>query len=110
MYNHPMVHDTQSMMTHLRRLKRELAKEGFIIDGIFGSLARGEFNESSDVDLLYHVEKPFLQRYPGLASLRRLSEIKTILTSKLGRPVDLAPANNLTQTGRTFILSELVRV
>jgi len=36
----------------LKESKSEMAKEGFLILGIFGSYARGDDTPSSDVDIL----------------------------------------------------------
>jgi len=50
-------------------MKQILMQEGFVIDGLFGSYARGDFSKESDVDILYHVEKPFMQKASGLCSV-----------------------------------------
>lgn len=48
--------------------------------GLFGSLARGEADEESDIDILVDIETP---------SFQKLMAIKILLENKLGRPVDL---------------------
>ena len=42
------------MYEKIKELKALLKKEGFIIDEVFGSFARGDYNQNSDIDLLYH--------------------------------------------------------
>ena len=47
----------QALFNELKSLKQVLQKDGFIIDGVFGSYARDENTEQSDVDILYHLEE-----------------------------------------------------
>ncbi len=105
-----MKRETVELLDTLRELKESLRKEGFVIDALFGSYARGDFGPESDIDLLYHIEKPFIERYPGFRAVSRLDEIKRMLAQKLGKSIDLAPSNNLTKTGQKFILAESVDV
>ena len=105
-----MIRDRADMMAALRSLKARYLEEGFLIEGVFGSYARGDYHEASDVDILYRLNETFLQRYQGFCGFKRLYEIKQELTKSLGKSVDLAPANNLSDTGEKYILKELVRV
>jgi len=91
-------------------LKQELLIDGFIIDGIFGSYAREEENECSDVDILYHLEDRFYSKYSGFSGFKKLDEIKKIIVKTLGKDVDLAPKTNLSKTAKKYILSEVVYV
>lgn len=54
---------------------------------VFGSVARGEDDEASDIDLLVDLD-------PG-ADLFDLAALDTELTELLGRPVDIVPARML---------------
>jgi predicted nucleotidyltransferase len=54
---------------------------------VFGSVARGEDDEASDIDLLVDLD-------PG-ADLFDLAALDTGLTELLGRPVDIVPARML---------------
>lgn len=56
------------------------SKYGFTRIGIFGSVARGEQTEHSDVDIYYEGSAP---------TLLTLDRIQTELESLLGSPVDL---------------------
>ena len=105
-----MKKETRELLEKLRPIKNRLQREGFVIDALFGSYARGDFGPHSDVDLLYHVEGAFLQKHRGFRALLRLNEIKALLAEELGASVDLAPTNNLSKTGRRFILSEAIDV
>lgn len=98
------------MFEKIRSLKDILKSDGFIIDGVFGSYARDDFNSDSDVDILYHLEKPFLDKYRGFAGLSRLSEIKEFLAKEIQKDVDIAPKDGLSNTGKKYILSEVIYV
>ncbi|WP_353663199.1 nucleotidyltransferase domain-containing protein [Hydrogenimonas sp. SS33] len=94
----------------LRECKKMLQEDGFVIDGIFGSFTSGELREDSDLDLLYHVEPTFLQKFGGFYAMKRIEEIKQFLEKKLHRKVDLAPSNNLSRTARRYIQESVVNV
>jgi len=96
------------LIRKIKVLKEELKKEGFIIDGVFGSVLRKKnFN---DIDLLYHVDEIFLKKYNGFKGFKKLEEIKKFLKTKLGKEVDLAPIDNLSKTGKKYILKEVLYV
>ena len=94
----------------LRKLKKEFEKEGFVIDAVFGSYARGEQTSTSDVDILYHLEDEFLKNYSGFIGFKKLDEIKRSLADALEKKVDLAPANMLSKTAKRYIMDELIYV
>ena len=68
---------------------------------LFGSIARGEAGEESDVDLLVEFSHPV-----GIFHFVRL---KRALEAVLGRPVDLATASSLKPQLRDRILKEAIR-
>ncbi len=98
------------LIKKIKLLKQPLEKDGFVIDGFFGSYARNDYHFSSDVDLLYHLDRIFLEKYKGFAGFKRLDEIKMFLENELGKKVDLAPKNNLSQTAKKYILKDAVHV
>lgn len=69
---------------------------------VFGSVARGEEDERSDVDFLV-----FLERGRTLLDLVRLEDR---LERLLGRPVDVVTEASLTEPIRSRALREAVRV
>jgi predicted nucleotidyltransferase len=72
---------TQYYIRLLQEFKRNRAAEyGITRMGIFGSVARGEHNENSDVDVYYESDTISLFRMGGL-----LNDIESLL----GVPVDL---------------------
>ena len=77
---------------NIKKFKEKLSNEGIEIVGIFGSLARGEADEFSDIDIAYKLTKKFFQKYKdGFSQLIRLEEIKKELKKELKKKVDLVP-------------------
>ena len=98
------------ILENLKELKQNLKKDGFIVDAVFGSYAKGEETKSSDVDILYHLEDNFFQKYNGFIGFKRLDEIKQQISQKLNKKIDLAPINNLSLTAKNYILKEAIYV
>ena len=67
---------------------------------VFGSVARGEAREASDVDLLVTFERD------ARVTLFTLAELQSDLAALLQRPVDLVPKDGLKPAIRGEILSE----
>ena len=94
----------------LKESKSEMAKDGFLILGIFGSRARGDDMPSSDVDILYDTDVDFFKRYGGFGSFVKLDEIKENLAKKLQSPVDIVYKKGLPQNSLSEIEKEMVYV
>lgn len=77
-----------------------MRQRGVIRAGVFGSLARGEAGEGSDVDFLVEFEKG--------RSLLDLAGLRLDLRDLLGRDVDVATPNSLHPKLRDRILDEVV--
>lgn len=100
----------QRILKIIRQKKAELAKEGFEIVGIFGSYARDEATEQSDIDIAYDIKAPFMEKYHGFEAFSRLKEIKDELKNALGKEVDLATIDQMSRTFQTYALKDLYRV
>jgi predicted nucleotidyltransferase len=98
------------MLTTLKLLKNDLAGNGFIIDGVVGSYAYGDYTDESDIDILYHLEQKFLHNYGGFSAFKKLTEIKAFLVKELQKNVDLIPSNNLSKTAKESMLSKVLSV
>ena len=94
----------------LQTIKPSLANEGFAIDGIVGSYAYGDYTDKSDVDILYHIEDTFMQKYEGFSAFSRIAEIKRMLIEKLDRDVDLIALRGLSQTAKKYMLAKVLDV
>ena len=100
----------KALKIKIKKLKSILKKDGFIIDGVFGSIARGDYTNKSDIDLLYHLEEPFFTKYQGFKGFAKIEEIKEFLKKELKRDIDLAPTDNLSNTAKKYILKDLKSV
>lgn len=67
---------------------------------VFGSVARGDDGEGSDVDLLFGVRRPL--------SLMELGRLEDELSAVVGVPVDLVPEGSLRTALRDRALDEAV--
>jgi len=95
------------LLDKIRQVKAKYFVEGFIILGIFGSFARDEADENSDLDILYEFQEQFYVLHPGWSAYARLEEIKKELTDILGRQVDLAGRNALDLVAQRHIMPEV---
>ena len=98
------------LLEKIRRQKSLLAEEGFEIVGIFGSYARGEETEESDLDLLYEIKPPFLERYGGFEAFAQLNAIRDRLSEALGKRIDLATVNHRSRTFREYAMRDVIYV
>ena len=93
--------ERDQILALLKSHKRQLKKFGIASLSIFGSAARDQGRENSDVDILVDFEKPV-----GLFEYARL---KLYLEDILGREVDLVTPEALRKELREEILREAVR-
>lgn len=86
----------------LAERKEDIRKKyGVIILGVFGSIARGEQKETSDVDILVEIEKPI-----GFAFFELWDELEKLLGCK----VDLVRRSLIREEIKESILREVVRI
>ncbi len=89
------------LMEILKNLKHEVhQKYKAELKGIFGSHAREEANESSDIDLLVEFDNG--------ATLLDLSELGNFLEEKLQCKVDLVCQSTVREEIRPYIYNDLV--
>ena len=72
------------------------------IKGIFGSVARGEESESSDIDVLVDFKED--------ADLFDFVGLSLFLEEKLHRPVDIVPTDTIKSDIRNSILKEAIYI
>jgi predicted nucleotidyltransferase len=91
------------LITALRHLNEEIRQKykGRII-GIFGSYARGEETDQSDVDLLIEKE--------ANVSLFVLGGMKIYLEEKLNKKVDIVTTSALREEIKPYIMNELIYI
>jgi len=90
----------QEILDLIRSNQSELASKGVESLAIFGSIARGEANIDSDVDMLVSFNQAI-----GLFDFIR---VKLYLENLIGRSVDLVTADALRTEMRDDILAEAI--
>lgn len=93
--------DKEEIIRILRRYKNDFSEQYGISDiGLFGSAARDEVRQDSDVDVVVHISKPDLFMLVG---------IKNELEERLHRPVDIITyRDNMNQFLKNKIDSEAI--
>lgn len=90
----------------LKTLKKELPpiSKKFSVKtiGLFGSYARSEQTEESDIDLLIEFEKP--------VGFSKFTELEDHLSEKLGAKVDLVTPDALKPIIKPYVMKEVVYV
>jgi predicted nucleotidyltransferase len=86
-------------------IKSVCAKHGAHDVRVFGSVARGDFREGSDIDILVRLDSTNLEgmRYFGV-----LEELQEELESLLGRKVDVVDEKGLRQKIKADVLAEAI--
>ena len=94
--------DQEQIIERIRAHRDRLTELGVSSLSLFGSVARGEATEASDVDLLV--------RFEGRATFDRYMDLKLFLEDLLGRRVDLVTEKALREEVRPYVEQELLRV
>lgn len=97
-----MVSRLDPIVTTLRAQAEELRRRGVMHVSIFGSVARGEERQDSDVDLLVELK-------PEVGILA-FSELRRDLSEIVGRPVDLVTPGGLKPFARAGASRDAIRV
>jgi predicted nucleotidyltransferase len=97
----------KSTIELLKKAKKHYANEGFNIIGLFGSYARGEATNRSDLDILYELNEKFIKKYSGFLAFYRLNEIKGELKKLFKVDVDISAKSGLSRTAQKYIMRDL---
>ena len=68
-----MYHTKNEILSFLKQLKPELASQGIISLGLFGSMAKETNNEASDIDIVYETSDFFLEKHKGWSAFTYLN-------------------------------------
>ena len=85
-----------ALEAHRPELERRF---GVVSLDLFGSFARGQAREDSDIDLLV--------RFEGRTTLAHELDVQDYLEALLGRPVDLVPAERLRPEYRPYVEKDI---
>ncbi|GAB6041664.1 nucleotidyltransferase family protein [Endothiovibrio diazotrophicus] len=100
----------EEIRTYLRQIKPSLHEEGIEVIGVFVSYARGDADDSSDIDVLVETTPRLAEKYGPYGAFNRLADLKTALREHFGRNVDLADRAGLSAIGGKYILPEVLHV
>ena len=93
--------DSNKILHYLTSNKNRLEKEYHLVKiGIFGSIARGEQNEKSDIDLIVEFE----DNTPDLYSIKQ--RLKDEIQAKFNLPVDICREKYIKAIFKNQILSD----
>lgn len=99
-----MVRNRNDIVLFLQDHKDDLAQRfGVTSIGLFGSYARGEARDDSDIDIAIELR-------PEHKSLRNFFGLRRYLEQELGRPVDLGIESALKPQVRDEIVKEIIHV
>ncbi|MDU9393224.1 nucleotidyltransferase family protein [Pseudomonas sp. zfem002] len=97
---------TDAIRGKLGEIRRLIEAYGFIEPKLFGSAARGDDHEGSDLDLLAAIPPAMV----GKISLFDIAELEDELQALLGVPVDFHVHNNMPEHLRPSLEQEMVRL
>jgi hypothetical protein len=96
--------DKYNLLSSKKDIERICQEENISYLGVFGSYARGENREDSDVDILYEYDDSVSRS----KSLLDVAKLKIKLEDLLKKKVDIASRKNLKPLLKPYILSDLV--
>lgn len=100
----------EEILKTLKELRSKYEADGFLILGLFGSYARGEETEASDIDILIETKPEFLERYRGFHAFSKFDDIKGELKTALHKEIDFVDKQGLLQRGNDYILKKAIYV
>ena len=92
----------KQVVTRIQANKARLTELGVASLSLFGSVARGDSTEDSDIDLLV--------RFDGHADFDRYMDLKLFLEDLLGQREDLVTEQALREEIRAHVQQDLLRV
>ena len=99
-----MVRNRNDIISFLRTHKDEITQRfGVVSIGLFGSYARGEEREDSDIDIAIELK-------PDRKSLSNFLGVKRYLEEQFGKAVDLGIESTLKPIAREMVAKEIIHV
>ncbi len=94
----------------LKELKPIFEKDNVKLLGLFGSYARNEAKEDSDIDILIETTPIFLENNRGFSAFSKLDELRKILKESFGKDIDIVDKQGLIANNNSFILDRTIYV
>jgi predicted nucleotidyltransferase len=98
----------REILDKLKIIKKELEKEGFVIEGVVGSFINAE--KYNDIDIVYYLTPKFLERYIGFDAVNRIAEIKEYLEKEFNKKIDLIDKSYTNQIMKNVIKRGILNV
>jgi len=83
--------DRQQILSSLKKLNEKYASKGFRFVGLFGSYARNDAGDFSDIDIAYRIDHAKFHPDNAFKKLEAIQEIRRELEKIFKRKVDLIP-------------------
>jgi len=99
-----------NILKKLKELQPVFEKEHVKLLGLFGSYARNEAKENSDIDILIETTPKFLKKYVGWDAIIKLEELKDILKNSFHKEIDFTDKQGLLDHSNTYILKKAIYV
>ncbi|MDD2828348.1 MAG: nucleotidyltransferase domain-containing protein [Sulfuricurvum sp.] len=100
----------EAVLEYLRSIKSSHEKEGIVIHGIFGSFARDEASENSDIDVLIETTPHFVEDTDPLRAFSILQALREKISHQFACTVDLADKTGLRGRSGEHILKKTIYV
>ena len=100
----------EAILEYLRTIKSAHEKNGIVIHGLFGSFARDEAKEDSDIDVLIETTPRFVENIDPLKAFSILQELREEISHRFACSVDLADKTGLRGRSGEYILQKTIYV
>jgi predicted nucleotidyltransferase len=87
--------DRQEIIRYLQEIKPQLQEAGIDRIGLFGSVAKGEADLLSDIDILIRTTPKFVEQYRDIKGFLYLEALRDRIAKRFGRSVDLCDETGL---------------
>ncbi len=101
----------EQILSTIKDIKPIYEEQGLILVGLFGSYARDEATQDSDIDLLYKLNSAkFFDNESDWGGGAKLDTIKSSLEKIFHNNIDLCTINNPSRTFQKFALKDAIYV